>query len=310
MMNKIKLTFLLLASAVIILFSSCGGMTADTDDVSIDLSAAVSRATVDGATINHVKIWLVYEGTSNFYPLPEDQAEQTLGDDNTITITHIPVGPSYRIYLSLGEKVEEKFTISKSVNGLINVTGGTSTGKTLQAGDIKTELFDTLVSEPVRGAAFANGKVFTVASNGLKIYHGTISSMSENNAPAGFVLTDVDAGYGDNVMITANADDGRAVGIFNGSSALADSDFDFSSGLATEMGGGAVNLQSSFVYYDNTAKMQLGISQMYGGVVLSVYADFDGDLSFETDWLPIDFSDALEALEEFDINLDDDFFKG
>ena len=48
MMNKLKITFLLLASVLVLLFSSCSQMMTQTDDVSIDLSSVISKAVVGG----------------------------------------------------------------------------------------------------------------------------------------------------------------------------------------------------------------------------------------------------------------------
>ncbi|MDC7227354.1 MAG: hypothetical protein PQJ61_11385 [Spirochaetales bacterium] len=309
-MNKIKTAGLLLLTALILLLSSCGGMTADSEDVSIDLSSVTSKAV--GDDYNHLKVWLAIEGTNSFYR--EESFDLATGQD-TITLESLPVGPAYKIFMSLGVKTDDIFTVERSANGIINVTGGALTTTTIQSEEIKTTAFTELIGTAVNGAAFIDDSVYTVGADGSVLYYGS-TSINEKAAPGDTVLRDVDKGYEDNVIITAKATNGQAVGLFDKEEEVFN--FDFSSDLPEAMfgvdyaGDTTIDLLSSYIFYDDDLNMQLGLSQMDGGIVLSVYGEFDYGEGTETatEWLAVDFSEVLEALEEFEIDLSGEFFKG
>ena len=117
-MNKMKYSVLFLAAALILIFSSCSGMMTETDDVSIDLSSVISRTIEDWTAVNTVKVWLVAEGTNNFYDLPDGESSQEISvEDPIIELTHIPAGPVYRIYMSIGDDDGTKIHKQEICNG-------------------------------------------------------------------------------------------------------------------------------------------------------------------------------------------------
>ena len=68
-------------------------------------------------------------------------------------------------------------------------------------------------------------------------------------------------------------------------------------------GSGALDILETFIFNDETAGIQLGISQLDTGIVLSSY---DGDWVWQT----IPLGEALASLEELPISIDASFFKG
>ena len=206
--------------------------------------------------------------------------------------------------MSIGDDDGTKFTNRKSVTGLISVTGGTSIDKTLTSEDLKTNLAPQLIGKAVNSSAFVNSQIYTVAADGTELYHGTVSAMNTETAPAGFLFRDVDAGYSDNAILSAQADNGQAIGVYSGTGSITGATFGASSGLPTEWGGsGALDILETFIFNDETAGIQLGISQLDTGIVLSSY---DGDWVWQT----IPLGEALASLEELPISIDASFFKG
>lgn len=301
-MKKMKIALLLLSAALIILFSSCGAMMTETADVSIDLSSVMTKA-ISGA--DHVKIWLVADGTRNIYPLLNDQDAQDIGTDNTVKLTKIPAGIDFQIFMAIGTD-DGVFTNMRSVTGMINVTGGSTSTENMTSAALKAAAFTGMTGKSVIGAAYAgnaDSEVYTVKADGSALYSGDATGMTAEPLPFAEVVkfNDVDAGYdGDYAIVSAKATDGQALGTFDGT----DFDFDFSDGLPAELPG-TVDVLSSFIYNDTTNNLQLGISQIEGGIILSL------DDGVTTEWYPVDFSELIEAAADtIAIDFGGEFFKG
>ncbi len=303
-MNKTKLSILLLVSAIIMLLTSCGGMGVETtDNVTIDLSSVISRST---AVVNYAKIVLIPEGTVTPYPISDAEAFQAIKSDGSITISNIPVGPVYKVYISVGTGTKEAFTVNSTVKATVAVTGGATTNATATAKTLSSRGISQIAAytgKSVKGAAIAGGTFYTVSAAGDKFYHG-VSALYET-AAAGFTFNNVDTGLGNAVIISAANSDGY--GFVNYDDGL---NYEYAAGLAADFGG-AINVLNADVFWDDDALVQMTVGHLDGGLVLHMLIK-DDPATIDTDesvneWMPVDLS-AL--LEETGLSLSGQLIKG
>jgi hypothetical protein len=264
-------------------------MNYQTDSVSIDLSKAVSRA----PEANTVKIWLAPEGSSSFFNLG-DEAVQSLSPNAdgsyTVTLTRIPVGPTYNIYLSVGTKSDAGvFTINETANGRISVTGGSTTGVSLAGDDPAALAYTDLAGTPLKGVVEVNDVLYT--TDGAKLYYADGSTLTVDFTEAsasGYTFNSITEGiYGAGAdstpYLSANAADGRAL-------------FPWSDGFQTGFAAGLpnaitppVNILSTDIFTSND--VQIGISQIDAGLIISFY---DTGTVDPVEWIPVDLGPFLE----------------
>ncbi len=281
-MKKMKLTGFLLISAIILLFSSCGAMMVeDAENVSIDLSSVVSKGVGSWA-----KIWLFPEGTITPVNLGE-YAYQEVGADKAIEIYKIPVGPVYKIFISLGtEKTDGTFVLDRTFNGKVTVTGGTATEAPVT--EVKfgergiTPIASYTTGDTYNGIAVVDGEFYTISEDGKYLYYGT--SRTPVAAPAGFTFNSVTEGYQDKAVISSAHNAGEGFITYNGAY-----DDAFADGLATKLNN-KVDILSADVFWDDTEQIELIVGHTEGGLILSAQ---DYEKGFH-EWKPVDLKPFLD----------------
>ncbi|MBI9105845.1 MAG: hypothetical protein JEZ04_03815 [Spirochaetales bacterium] len=298
-MKKIKLTAILLTTALILALTACGGMITATDNVGIDLSGVLSKAV--GSNINTVRVWLVADGTNNFVEL--DQSEFTVSStDSTITLLNIPVGPTYTIYLSLGTKSGEVFTAVQTANGSISVAAGVDNSLSITAAALKTAN-PTLTGKNIKAVLHTGGTTYAIDAGNL--YYGATTKP----AGSGYTFNDLDLGINGDIFLSANATDGRAIIKFDGVTL----DPSYSTALPASEGISApINILSSEIFYttEEADDVQVIISQLNAGFVINVFDETkDPDTN---DWTPIDLDEMLSAVaaEAPGLNLSGELIRG
>jgi hypothetical protein len=287
-MKNMKITVILLISVLILALSGCGGMASTTDNVGIDLSGVIAR-TLD-TSITTVRVWLVADGTNNFFEL--EQSEFTLSSSNTITLNNIPVGPVYKIYMSLGTGIGDSFTAMQTANGSIVLAGsGENTSDPITASALKTTN-PTLTGKNIKGIVYDS--VDTYAIDSTNLYKNGIAA--SGSPVSGYTLNDIDIGINGDIFLSANDQNtGLAIVKYDGSTL----DPTYSTGLPMHVDISApINILSSEIFYtpngDHTDLLdyQAIISQLDAGFIINVYNEPDGQTNT---WTPIDINELLSG---------------
>ena len=328
-MKKFLLYALLLMLAVAL--PSCYWISGYSS-AAVSLSLSVSSAKGPGDC--YARVWLVAD--NKIYPLREDRkfAEIPLAADANpeiqLTLEHIPVGPTYRVWLALGREQSGGwfYTDGWAESQAFKLNPGENTRVPFSEEDLANTIFQPvwdLMGKSLKGVVVDSfGTIVTADEQTVYSEFNPLTTFASTPVPDGYTVNSLDAGVDvntpDRVLAWLNTDRGMVP--FN------DLSFDtaFSSNLdpvavlgsaARETSGGSTawffrdgGLGGAYIDLDiawNPASWQW--VNLSSGRVYDCIADFPGNGFFATAEgafrLPLEFLlDATPSIDEHKITLD------
>ncbi len=209
-MKNIKVTALILITAVVLILSGCDGMMGtDADDITIDLSSVIPKGSE-----KWVRVWMFPGDASEPIDIG-DQWEQKVGingDTAEVTIKKVPAGSSYKVFISTGKKTDGVFELEKSFYGTTAIAGGAAAE--LSAANLNfaargIEPVGSCSGKNIRGITVAEDGYFYAVTNDTLLYE-TASNVDDISSGPDYEFNHISASKG-SLIISCKNDSGRGV---------------------------------------------------------------------------------------------------